>query len=132
MTNREKYKEKILDIACDGNSIAFSKQTRELVPCECLDCSECEFNYEFGTCQDEAKHWCNSEYKEPEIDWSKVKVDTPILVRDFKTERWEKRYFAEYKDDFVFTWRNGSTSWSADHKDDTTQWNFAKLAESEE
>ncbi len=28
------------------------------------------------------------------VDWSKVKVDTPVLVRDFEGAKWEKRYFA--------------------------------------
>lgn len=28
------------------------------------------------------------------VDWSKVKVDTPVLVRDFENENWKKRYFA--------------------------------------
>lgn len=28
------------------------------------------------------------------VDWSKVKVDTPVLVRDFENQDWKKRYFA--------------------------------------
>lgn len=28
------------------------------------------------------------------VDWSKVAVDTPVLVRDFEGAKWEKRYFA--------------------------------------
>lgn len=52
--------------------------------------------------------------KEESIDWSKVKVDTPILVStDGKT--WFNRYFAEYKDGEVFFWNNGATSWSSKH-----------------
>ena len=39
-----------------------------------------------------------SEYKEPEIDWSKVKVDTPILVKRSKEAEWERRYFAKFED----------------------------------
>ena len=27
--------------------------------------------------------WLLEEYEEPEVDWSKIKIDTPILVRDF-------------------------------------------------
>ena len=70
------------------------------------------------------------ENKEPEIDWSKVKVDTPILVRDAKYRRWVKRYFAKYKDGIVFAWTGGSTSEDAHNV--RTPWKYAKLAESEE
>lgn len=34
--------------------------------------------------------------KEKEIDWTKVPVDTPVLVRDSEKADWEKRYFAFY------------------------------------
>ena len=32
------------------------------------------------------------------IDWSKVEVDTPILVKNYEDEPWIKRYFAKYED----------------------------------
>ena len=72
--------------------------------------------------------------KEPGVDWNKVEVDTPILVRDYEdTESamvvWLKRYFAEYKDGLVYTWINGRTSWN---EDCTKGWKYAKLAEDEE
>lgn len=72
------------------------------------------------------------EYEEPEIDWNKVEVDTPILVKDMEYENWRKRYFAEYKNEVVYAWVNGKTSWSAVDDKDVTTWNYAKLAESEE
>lgn len=34
------------------------------------------------------------DYEEPEVDWIKVEVDTPILVRDSEDEKCEKGYFA--------------------------------------
>ena len=67
--------------------------------------------------------------EEPEIDWHKVAVDTPILVRDYESEIWKKRYFAKYVKGVVYTWMMGSTSWSADNDDDVIAWNIAKLAE---
>lgn len=63
------------------------------------------------------------------VDWSKVKVDTPILVRQYEQDEWEKRHFACFKDGRVCAWLCGATSWSADCEGDTTDWNFAKLAE---
>ena len=49
-------------------------------------------------------------------------------------ENWRKRYFAEYKDEVVYAWVNGKTSWSAvdEVDEDVTTWNYVKLAESEE
>ena len=69
------------------------------------------------------------ERKELEVDWSKVNVDTPILVGEGDGE-WVKRYFAEYKDGIVYAWCGGSTSWDANNM--MMSWKYAKLAESEE
>ena len=63
------------------------------------------------------------------VDWSKVAVDTPILVKQYEQDKWEKRHFAYFKDERVYAWLCGATSWSADYEGDTTDWNFAKLAE---
>ena len=67
------------------------------------------------------------EYKEPETDWSKVEVDTPILVRDYESQKWEARHFAKYEDGVIYTWDGGSTSWTS--KGNVTEWKYAKLAE---
>jgi hypothetical protein len=61
------------------------------------------------------------------VDWSNVKVDTPILVKQHEQDEWEKRHFAYFKDGKVCAWLCGATSWSADYEGDTTDWNFAKL-----
>lgn len=63
------------------------------------------------------------------VDWSNVKVDTPILVKQYEQDEWEKRHFAYFKDERVYAWLCGATSWSADYEGDTTNWNLAKLAE---
>lgn len=76
--------------------------------------------------------WLMEEYEEPEepeVDWNKVKVDTPILVKDHEDREWLKRYFAKYEDGYVYAWGNGCTSWTADNM---YAWNYTKLAESEE
>lgn len=65
-----------------------------------------------------------------EVDWSKVAVDTPILVRDYENEAWDKRYFAEYKDGYVYAWVEGKKSWSSNGS--KSGWMYAKLAEVEE
>lgn len=77
--------------------------------------------------------WLLEEYKDPEeseIDWSKVEVDTPILVRNSEDEEWRKRHFAkcECKGRLVYTWRDNGTSWT---EEDMCVWNFAKLPKDE-
>jgi len=67
-----------------------------------------------------------------EIDWTKVKVDTPILVRDCETDSWKKRYFAKYEDGAVYTFINGYTSWTSDNGDAPIRWLFTKLADETE
>ena len=67
--------------------------------------------------------------KKPEIDWSKIKVDTPILVRDSEDGKWLERYFAKFEDDKVYAWLGENTSYTACG---VAKWKYAKLAESEE
>lgn len=46
------------------------------------------------------------------VDWSKVPVDTPILVKNSYDGCWHKRYFAKYENGAVFAFSCGSTQWS--------------------
>lgn len=62
------------------------------------------------------------------IDWSKVQVDTPILV-SLDDELWLCRYFADFKNGIVYTWSSGATSWSVRKRECKDAWSFAKLAE---
>ena len=62
------------------------------------------------------------------VDWSKVEVDTPIFVRNSIAEVWKCRYFAEYEDGKVYTWRDGKTSWSNVVSDRPVAWEYAELA----
>lgn len=129
MTNREKFAEQILDIACGGSRIAVDKATLEPTSCYKLACKNCLFSFGNGYCRGARKKWANSEYVEPPIDWSKVAVDTPILVRDNSLSEWGKRYFAKYENGSVYAWSNGATSWSGDR---CTPWKLAKLPEKEQ
>lgn len=66
------------------------------------------------------------EWEEP-IDWSKVPIDTKILVRECSDAEWVKRYFAGVRDGMATAFDGGGTSWS--NIGFTTKWKFAKLAE---
>lgn len=127
MLNKEKYEKEILDIACHGFSIALVGD--KVVGCQSSRCSECAFQY--MSCRNAVEKWANSEYVEPPVDWSKVPVDTPILVRDYENSKWIRRYFAGYANGKILAWYDGATSWSAD-REGIVRWKYAKLAESEE
>lgn len=62
------------------------------------------------------------------VDWSKVPVDTPILVSN-DNKGWIKRYFARYEDGNVYCWLNGKTSWTAICELSIGHWDYAKLSE---
>lgn len=71
--------------------------------------------------------WLLEEYEEPETDWSKVEVDTPILVRQGEDGEWLRRHFAKYENGIIYTWKDSRTSWTEERMN---CWNCAKLAES--
>ncbi len=130
MLNKEKFAKEIIDIACRGQHIAVVNEK----PTTCYDIIDCKgcifYNNNNRRCNNNAiKEWANSEYVEPPVDWSKVAVDTPILVRDYDHQDWLKRHFAKCENSVVFSWTDGKTSWSNER---TIGWKQAKLAESEE
>lgn len=130
MTNREKFAEQILDIACSNDAIAVDKVTLEPIACGKSECKDCLFNVsDVMSCGGKRINWANSEYVEPPIDWSKVAVDTPILVTQSGILRWVKRHFAKYENGRVYAWNHGKTSWSSDR---CTRWKLAKLPDKEQ
>ena len=62
------------------------------------------------------------------VDWSKVEVDTPILVKNRIEDVWNCRYFAKYEDGKVYTWCGGRTSWSNVICYEPVNWKYAELA----
>ena len=126
MTNKEKYADKIIDIAVRSK---LALKDGKPIPCVSMRCSECGFFSPDHSCRYNVCKWLDSEYVEPPVDWSNVAVDTPILVRDSEKESWRKRYFAKYYNGIVYAWGGGTTSWSAER---STCWKMAKLAESDE
>ena len=124
MKNYEKYAEEIREYKGINICSEFIKpHILEADNCNSVDCQRCAMLQML---------WLLEEYeepKEPEVDWSKVEVDTPILVRDYEGQEWVRRYFAEYKCGTVYAWDVGRTSWTGDG---VTGWVYAKLAESGE
>ena len=122
MKNYEKYAEEIKKY--EGSNFCSEFVTPHILkPNRRCDGTSCDLCHMLQTI------WLLEEYEEPGVDWSKVKVDTPILVRDTEYEDWYRRYFSKYVNGVVCAWDNGYTSWTAT---DDCAWKYAKLAESEE
>lgn len=135
MLNIEKYKEELIKmgvininmLAIEGGKPAICNDNYKTKGITCIFCG-----FKPDRCVDDATNWLFSKYEEPEVDWSKVKVDTPILVRDYESSEWTKRHFAKYENGRVYAWKEGKTSWSAVNEHNVNSWKYAKLAESEE
>lgn len=108
MTNREKYKEQILDVICDENFTGIAVREDTHIPCLCrdIDCAMCHLKGS-DTCAENFARWS----KEDCVDWTKVPVDAKVLVSK-DGEHWEKRHFAKYENGKVFVFQLGQTSWS--------------------
>lgn len=61
------------------------------------------------------------------VDWSTIKVDTPVLVQDTGDKTWYRRYFAKYENNTVYTFPYGTTQWSSNGRD-LASYNQIKLA----
>lgn len=122
MKNYEKYADEIREYNGINICSEFIKpHILEADNCNGIDCQRCAMLQML---------WMLEDYKEPEVDWSKVEVDTPMLVRASEDGDWLRRHFAKYEDGTVYAWEAGCTSWT--ESSNPTAWNFAKLAEREE
>lgn len=137
MTNREYYKEQIINICARGKRPII--RADRLTGCSSRDCEGCPNWYRsqsfFGTgffckAQEDFAKWLEEEC-EPEVDWSRVSVDTQILVKnDRSSDKWFKRHFAYYRDGEVCAWKNGRTSYTSQHET-ACAWQYAKLYKQE-
>lgn len=126
MKNREKYKNELIKVCKSGGFK--SKELMKFFNDYVVPTYKCG-NYEVINAEKVAlltALWLDEEYQEPEVDWSKVNVDDPILVRDGDDEEWNRAHFACYEDGKVHAWSGGKTSWTASSY---MYWQQAKLAE---
>lgn len=128
MNNYEHYKKQIEAIWEAGAFLAVSNG--EPKRCNEISCLDCEFSGH-GNCTTQMVHWLLDEHEDPSVDWSKIPMDTPILVRDGEDENWMRRHFAKYIDGKVYAWKIGFSSWTASSEYDFTEWKYAKLANPE-
>ena len=123
MKNYEKYAEEIKEY--EGSNFC-----KDFIAPHVLNSFDCA-GVSCRTCRMLQMIWLMEDYKEPEVNWSKVEVDTPILVRDTEYDEWEKKHFAAYDGGIgiIYTWNNGNTSSTSEGN--MMAWKYAKLAESE-
>lgn len=129
MKNKERYVDEIMDIVTSSRLAVLAKTNK---PCGChqIACSDCLFGEILDKdCFEEAKKWLEEEY-EPRVDWSRVEVDTKILV-SLDGKNWLKRHFAKYENNVVYAWADGRDSWTTWSKDNVFKCDYAKLYEGE-
>lgn len=138
MKNREKYKAKIIKMILEGKTCDFIE---DFVFPQYIDGKgDCEGYCQSRSCESCSKlfaFWLDEEYTEPpkpEVDWSKVPVDTLVRVRNRESEDWRLMYFKELRTDYVFkmhiTWKDGKTSKTAEG--DCVGWQYCELVEDED
>lgn len=119
MKNREKYKNELIEvIKKDGKMCEFVKKHEVFRMFGKDSTSYCKMTC--VTCGTELQLWLDEEYIEPpkpEVDWSKVPVDTLVRVRDREDQEWTLMYFKGLDDEGYInrfqTWVDGATSKTA-------------------
>lgn len=133
MANWEFYENKITEIMKkEGVPCAVPKKAGEPFACGTLkaNCKECIFSEKICKPYKMARTDWFAE-KHQEVDWTKVKVDTPIYVSNTRDRNWRPRYFAKFENGKVYAFLHGTTSWSVEDIDYSYSWRYAKLAEVE-
>lgn len=132
MKNKEFYREKIFEIACEGHSITVVNG--KPVACEQITCGKCDVD-KHHECEDYIKEWMEQERKEstewkiqPEV--KKLKKDDRVLVSS-NGKDWIKRHFEKYdqEENVVYVYTEGATSWTENQG--SLSWKYAKLPEDE-
>lgn len=139
MKNREKFREEIVKAIEDCDSCEFMIKTVNPVYSDGWECNDelCQRD-ECEACLKLFAFWLDEEYEEPEVDWSKVPVDTLVRVRDNEDDEWVLRYFDSFEEESfksmaghnysVFAY--GATSVTA--KGDTERWRYCELVEDDD
>lgn len=87
MKNKEKYAKDIIDVACDGSSIAVTKESGRVVPCRetfCVECLFCDYD-----CKEKVREWAEQEY-----------IEKPKISKKDKV-------FLDYLKEYKFVARDG-------------------------
>lgn len=137
MKNREKFRSEIVErartpVTLRDNLCEFIR--KNVLPhfgeggCDSVNCAWCKVLLDI---------WLDEECEEPqkpEVDWSKVPVDTLVRVRDSYDSEWLLRYFKGIGDKNstcrYAVWASGATSKTANGG--YTYWKYCELVQEEE
>ena len=61
MKNKEKYKDRIVEIAVNGRNFGLTKDTKVIKPCADTSCYDCYFNDKINPCRTNKRMWANAE-----------------------------------------------------------------------
>lgn len=119
MTNYEKYKDLVISCIAQDSICDLAHKAYGTDQCARRTCEECwEFTAE----------WINRE--SIEIDWAKVEVDTPVVIKKGNEE--VHRYFARYRNGIIEVYIAGQTSWSTDGATQDWEPKYVELYNSED
>lgn len=140
MKNREKFRDEILNSVFSGNVEEYCKLAKKDVLPNLTDCTngECDEISSCMLCRTIFAFWLDEEYIEPpkpEVDWTKVPVDTLVRVRDREEQEWILMYFKGISDydraHRFMTWCDGATSKTA-CGGEYMMWKYCELVEDED
>lgn len=119
MTNREFFKEQILDLVCKGKSLAFDVMTNKVCDCHDTSCHNCLFSRNSEGCVNGIEKWSNAEYVEP----CPFERDELVEVSGDK-KLWNLRYFShKTADGGYYAYCGGKKS---SETKDATRWNYCR------
>lgn len=140
MKNREKYKNELINVIKKDSKLCefvkkhevfrmFGKDSKSYCKMTCV------------TCGVALKLWLDEEYREPakpEVDWSKVPVDTLVMVRDNEDDEWVLRYFDSFEEESFSSMAGHNYMVFADGATSVTgrgcveHWKYCELVEDED
>lgn len=137
MKNREKFRDEIVKSAKTSSECdACTFKRRHVLPRFGGDGKNCS-GYSCKWCYILCNLWLDEEYVEPqkpEVDWSKVPVDTLVRVKDDEEDTWALRYFCEWDGDTDMKYRtfpHGTTSKTTTYYY-IENWKYCELVEVED
>lgn len=99
MKNKEKYEKEIMNIACNGDSIAVIKKSGRIVSCNGTKCCLCLFRD--SDCKEKIRDWAESEYIEKPVISKRDRAFLEYLGKELK-------YIVRSKSDNLMAFQNSA------------------------
>lgn len=110
---------------CNNGDRVVDSNNRKWTVIKCFNIADLSSGFRFISDLYRLNELFNLDFKKVyATDWSKIEVDTKILVSE-DGDVWCKRYFAKYENDKVYTFAGGATSFSEGGY--YISWEYAKL-----